>query len=110
MLILRPGAIFLIVTALAYAETPAAEVPNKSWQGLHEAGFAAYYANKFAEAITIFESALPLASDPRQRAATLNDLGNCLRAAGKVTEAAEKLEQAVAAWREADAQSRYAAQ
>lgn len=105
MRILRPAAIFLFVTALAPAEAPV-----KSWDALHDAGFAAFQAEKFDEAITTFEAALPLASDPRQRAATLNDLGNTLRAAGRQAEGAEKLEQAFAAWREADPQSRYAAQ
>jgi tetratricopeptide (TPR) repeat protein len=110
MCYLRPAAIFVFTIALAYAETPAPEEPQKSWAALHEAGFAAYQAKKFDEAITILEAALPLASDARQRAATLNDLGNCQRAAGRQAQGAEKLEQALAAWREVDARSRYAAQ
>ena len=109
MRILRPAAIF-IFTALAYAETPGAEEPKKSWDDLHEAGLAAYDANKFEEAISIFKAALPLASEPKQRASTLNDLGNCLRAEGRHAEGAEKLEQAFSAWRETDARSRYTAQ
>jgi tetratricopeptide (TPR) repeat protein len=109
MRILRPAAIFML-TALAYAEKPAAEEPKKSWEALHEAGLAAYDANKFDEAIAIFKAALALASEPRQRASTLNDLGNTLRAEGRIAEGAEALEQAFASWREADARSRYAAQ
>jgi tetratricopeptide (TPR) repeat protein len=109
MRILRPAAIFIFATTLAWAEAPAEE-PTKSWAALHEAGFAAYQANKFDEAITAFEAALPLASEARQRAVTLNDMGNCLRAAGKQAEGSEKLKLAFAAWREADARSRYASQ
>jgi tetratricopeptide (TPR) repeat protein len=109
MRILRPAAIFILATALASAETPSEET-KQSWTALHDAGFAAYQAQKFDEAITSFEAALQLASEPRQRAATLNDLGNCLRAAGKRTEGAEMLKMAVTAWREADARSRYTAQ
>ena len=109
MRILRPAAIFIFATAVASAETPLEE-PKQNWTALHEAGFAAYQAKKFDEAITSFEAALPLASDPRQRAATLNDLGNCLRSAGKQTEGAEMLKLAVAAWRQADVRSRYTAQ
>ena len=109
MRILRPAAIFILATALASAEAPSEE-PKQSWTALHDAGFAAYQAGKFDEAITSLEAALPLASEPKQRAATLNDLGNCLRSAGKQREGAETLKLAVAAWREADARSRYTAQ
>jgi len=109
MRILRPAAIFILSTVLARADTPAEE-PKQTWAALREAGFAAYEAHKFDEAVTILETALPLASEPKQRAATLNDLGNCLRAAGKQSEGAEKLKLAFAAWREADARSRYTAQ
>ena len=109
MRILRPAAIF-ILTALACADTPAAEEPKKSWEVLHEAGLAAYDADKLDEAIAIFEAALPLASEPKQRASTLNDLGNTLRTEGRNAEGAEKLQQAFAAWRGADARSRYTAQ
>jgi tetratricopeptide (TPR) repeat protein len=110
MRILRPAAIFIFTTALAYAETPGAEQSPKSWKAVHEAGIAAYDANKIDEAISIFKAALPLASEPSERASTLNDLGNCLRAEGRNAEGAEKLQQAFAAWREADARSRYTAQ
>src|SRR5579884_3548552 len=95
MRILRPAAVFIFVTALASAGTPPAEEPKKSWEALHAAGFTAYQAKKFDEAINILESALPLSFDARQRGATLNDLGNSLRAAGRQAEGAEKLEQAV---------------
>jgi tetratricopeptide (TPR) repeat protein len=90
MRILRPAAIFIFATALAFAQAPAEE-PTKSWAALHEAGFAAYEANKFDEAIAVFEAALPLASETKQRAVTLNDLGNCLRATGQHAEGVEKL-------------------
>lgn len=114
--ILRTAVIFIIAFAPAFSQQPArADEPQpradkQSWAALHEAGFAAYQADRLSDAISAFETALPLATEPEQRAATLNDLGNCLRVLGRMAEAVTKLEPAFAAWREADPHGRYTAQ
>jgi tetratricopeptide (TPR) repeat protein len=85
-------------------------INEQSWAALHEAGVAAYEANRLNDALSALEAALPLATAPAQRAATLNDLGNCLRGMGRSAEALTNLKLAFAAWREVDPRGRYAAQ
>jgi tetratricopeptide (TPR) repeat protein len=93
-----------------YRQPARADEPQQTWGTLHDAGVAAYEANRMNDAVSALEAALPLAATPAERAATLNDLGNCLRAVGRTAEAVTNLELAFAAWREADPRGRYAAQ
>src|ERR1700739_1128183 len=93
------GAIALFAGAAWAAER------NQNWTDLHQRGIEAFQVQRFAEALEAFEKALPLASTPAERAATLNDIGNSLSGQGRTAEAIDRLQEAVERWRAIDAQS-----
>jgi tetratricopeptide (TPR) repeat protein len=84
--------------------------PEGRWVALHEDGYAAFTASRYADALTDFEASLPLVSTPRERAMTLSDIGYALTELGRPAEALSHLEEALALWRSMEPAGRRAQQ
>ena len=68
------------------------------WNSVHRAGVEAYRRGAYEEAATLFASAAPLAAMPVERAINASDRGAALHAAGRVVEARQWFESAMAIW------------
>jgi tetratricopeptide (TPR) repeat protein len=89
----------LLAVAPGFGEAIQSEFPNGNWAALHAHGYAAFGGGRYADALADFESSLPLASSPEQRAITLSDIGNTLVELDRAAEALAQLEQALSLWR-----------
>ena len=72
------------------------EFPSSSWAARSAHGHAAFAGGQYADALANFQSSLPIASRPEQRAITLSDIGYTLIELNRAAEALAQLEQALA--------------
>jgi len=89
----------LLAAAPGFGEAMQSEFPNGNWAALHAHGYVAFDGGRYGDALADFESSLPLASSPEQRAITLSDIGNTLIELDRAAEALAQLDQALALWR-----------
>jgi tetratricopeptide (TPR) repeat protein len=75
------------------------EFPSSSWTARSAHGHAAFAGGQYADALANFQSSLPIASGPEERAITLSDIGYTLIELNRAAEALAQLEQALALWR-----------
>src|ERR1043166_5424075 len=75
------------------------EFPSSRWAALKTHGDAAFEGGHYADALVDFQTSLPIASSPEQRAISLSDIGYTLVALDRTAEALAQLEQALALWR-----------
>jgi tetratricopeptide (TPR) repeat protein len=86
------------------------ESPKRNWAALHENGYAAFTGHRYADALADFQTSLPLASTPRERAMALGDIGYTLIELGRGDEALAEMQMALALWRHIDPAARLAQQ
>jgi tetratricopeptide (TPR) repeat protein len=91
-----------VICAFLTLVPAAAQMAKQSWVALHEDGYAAFSAARYADALADFETSMPLVSTPRERAMTLSDIGYTLTELGRAAEALAQLEAALALWRSID--------
>jgi tetratricopeptide (TPR) repeat protein len=78
------------------------EAPKRNWAALHEDGYAAFDAARYTDALADFQTSLPLAPTPHERAMTFSDIGYTLTELGRREEALAELQTALALWRSID--------
>jgi tetratricopeptide (TPR) repeat protein len=103
---LRRIAVWVCLVAI---QAVAQEV-KQSWLTLHQAGYNAFDAGRYAEALENFRASSPLALSPIQRAMTLRDIGYSLSRLGQNVEALAEFELALDAWRSIDPAGHLAAE
>lgn len=76
------------------------EIPSSSiWAARCAHGHAAFTRGDYTDALADFQSSLPIASSPEERAMTLSDIGYTLIELDQASEAQSQLEHALALWR-----------
>lgn len=95
--------ILLLAVAGTAQEPPQPESSDTTWAALHTHGYASFKNGRYADALADFNTSLPLAASPQERAMTLSDIGYTLTELGRTADALTQLEQARPLWMSIDA-------